>query len=212
MKNFLLVDDHEIVRNGLRLVLKEFYPTCRVDEAGDERSAMSYLADLQYDLVILDIHLPASDSIRITEFIRRTAKDTRILVYSMGQESIYARRFLKAGAAGFVSKNSNLNELRKAIETVLGGRSYLSAEVLEQLADDLGQSRRENPFESLSSREFEVATLLMNDHSITQTAEIMGIGVSTAATHKARLFEKLHVRTIAELVKLADLYGARKKE
>ena len=210
MKNFLLVDDHEIVRNGLRLVLKEFYPTCNVDEAGNEQAAMQLLSGGNYDLVILDIHLPASDSIRLTEFIRRTAKTSRILIYSMGQESIYARRFLKSGAAGFVSKNSSLTDLRKAIETVLNGRTYLSSEVLEQLADDLGHSRKENPFESLSSREFEVATLLMNDRSITQAAEIMGIGVSTAATHKARLFEKLHVKTIGELIKLAELYGARK--
>ena len=211
MKYFLLVDDHEIVRNGLRLVLREFYPSAQVDEAGDELSAMQHLGTQQYDLVILDIHLPASDSIRLTEFIRRTARQTKILIYSMGQESIYARRFLKAGAAGFVSKNSGLTDLRKAIEMVLAGRTYLSAEVLEQLAQDLGQSRMENPFESLSAREFEVATLLMNDHSITEAAEIMGIGVSTAATHKARLFEKLRVRSTGDLLKLAELYGARKK-
>lgn len=210
MKRFLLVDDHEIVRNGLKLVLKEFYPSCTVDEAGREADAMQLLKNQAYDLAILDIHLPESDSLRLTEFIRKTASNSRVLVYSMGQESIYARRFIKAGASGFVSKNSGLSDLRQAIETVLRGRTYLSQEIIEQLAEDLGQKKSENPFETLSSREFEVATLLLTEHSITTIAEILGIGVSTAATHKARLFEKLHVKSIAELMKLAELYGGKK--
>lgn len=210
MKRFLLVDDHEIVRNGLKLVLKEFYPSCQVDEAGKEEEAMNLLKEQAYDLTILDIHLPESDSIRLTEFIRKTAANSRVLVYSMGQESIYARRFIKAGASGFVSKSTGLSDLRQAIETVLKGRTYLSQEVIEQLAGDLGQKKSENPFETLSSREFEVATLLMAEHSITTIAEILGIGVSTAATHKARLFEKLHVKSVAELMKLAELYGRKK--
>ena len=84
MKRFLLVDDHEIVRNGLKLVLKEFYPSCQVDEAGKEEEAMNLLKEQAYDLTILDIHLPESDSIRLTEFIRKTAANSRVLVYSMG--------------------------------------------------------------------------------------------------------------------------------
>lgn len=209
MKKFLLVDDHEIVRNGLKMVLKEFYPSGITDEASDEAQAMSLLHKNDYDLAILDIHLPASDSIRLTEFISRNTKSTRVLVYSMGQESIYARRLIKAGASGYVSKNSKLGDLRNAIETVLKGRIYLSQEVIEQLANDLGQPQKENPFETLSAREFEVATLLMAERSITTISEILGIGISTTATHKARLFEKLRVKSVAELIKLAELYGKK---
>jgi len=209
MKKFLLVDDHEIVRNGLKMVLKEFYPSCITDEANDEAQAMNFLKQQDYDLAILDIHLPGSDSIRLTEFIGRRNNRTRVLIYSMGQESIYARRLIKAGASGYVSKNSKLGDLRQAIETVLNGRTYLSQEVIEQLANDLGQPQKENPFESLSSREFEVATLLMAERSITTISEILGIGVSTTATHKARLFEKLRIKSVAELIKLAELYGKK---
>ncbi|MCR6720130.1 MAG: response regulator transcription factor [Chitinophagaceae bacterium] len=206
MKKFLIVDDHEIVRNGLKMVLKEFYPSCQVDEASDESQAMALLHKSEYDLAILDIHLPESDSIRLTEYISRNTKNTRVLIYSMGQESIYARRLIKAGASGYVSKNSKLTDLRNALETVLKGRIYLSQEVIEQLANDLGQPQNENPFETLSPREFEVATLLMTDRSITTISEILGIGISTAATHKARLFEKLRVKSVSELIKLAELY------
>src|SRR5690606_30402093 len=117
------------------------------------------------DLAILDIHLPESDSIRLTEYISRNTKNTRVLIYSMGQESIYARRLIKAGASGYVSKNSKLTDLRNALETVLKGRIYLSQEVIEQLANALGQPQNDNPFETLSPREFEVATLFMTDRS-----------------------------------------------
>lgn len=90
---------------------------------------------------------------------------------------------------------------------MLNGRTYLSQQVLEQLANDLGQVQNENPFELLSAREFEVASLLMAEKSITTISEILGIGVSTAATHKARLFEKLRIKSVAELIKLAEVYG-----
>lgn len=207
MKRFLLVDDHEIVRKGLKMVLKEFYPSCEADEANDESEAMSLLLRNKYDLAVLDINLPDSDSIRLTEYISRGSKHSKVLIYSMGQESIYARRLIKAGASGYVSKNSKLAELRHAIQTVLNGRTYLSQQVLEQLANDLGQVQNENPFELLSAREFEVASLLMAEKSITTISEILGIGVSTAATHKARLFEKLRIKSVAELIKLAEVYG-----
>ncbi len=207
MNRFLMVDDHEIVRNGLKVVIKELYPSSYIAEAGNEATAMSILKHESFDIVILDIQLPDSDSFRLTEYIRKHLKPTRILIYSMAQESLYARRMVRSGASGYIFKGSSLLDLKTAIETVLNGRVYLSREIIEQLASDAGQSVNKNPFETLSAREFEVANLLMREKSLTNIAGVLGIGISTAATHKSRLFEKLQIKSTSELIKLAQLYG-----
>ncbi|MCW3093049.1 MAG: hypothetical protein JWP81_4118 [Ferruginibacter sp.] len=206
MKNFLLIDDHEIVRSGVKNVLQELFKPCEIYEANDEKSALSQLKAHAYDLVIMDVQMPGTDTAGLMEYIKTRYADTRVLMFSMSSENVYAKRFLKAGAMGFVSKNSGLLELKKAVELVLNNRKYISENLAEQLATEIGSEQPNNPFDKLSAREFEIANLLMTGKSGSQISELLSINSSTVGTHKARLFEKLGVTNLPELIEVARIY------
>ena len=206
MKNFLLIDDHEIVRSGVKNVLMELFKPCDIFEAKDEKSALTQLKTRKYDLVIMDVQMPDTDTAGLMEYIKTRYADTRVLMFSMSSENVYAKRFLKAGAMGFVSKNAGLTELRKAVELVLNDRKYISETLAEQLAAEIGSAQPNNPFDKLSAREFEIANLLMAGKSGSEISELLSINSSTVGTHKARLFEKLGVNNLPELIEVARIY------
>lgn len=206
MKNFLLIDDHEIVRSGVKNVLQELFKPCEIYEATDEKSALSQLKAHKYDLVIMDVQMPDTDTAGLMEYIKTRYPDIRVLMFSMSSENVYAKRFLKAGAMGFVSKNSGLTELKKAVELVLNDRKYISENLAEQLAAEIGSQQPNNPFDKLSAREFEIANLLMSGKSGSEISELLSINSSTVGTHKARLFEKLGVTNLPELIEVARIY------
>lgn len=206
MKKFLLIDDHEIVRSGVKNVLQELFKPCEIYEANDEKSALSQLKIHQYDLVVMDVQMPGTDTAGLMEYIKTRYPSTRVLMFSMSPENVYAKRFLKAGAMGFVSKNAGLTELKKAVELVLNDRKYISEGLAEQLAAEIGSQQPNNPFDKLSSREFEIANLLMSGKSSSDISELLSINSSTVGTHKARLFEKLGVNNLPELIEVARIY------
>src|SRR5580765_3277061 len=206
MKNFLLIDDHEIVRSGVKNVLLELFKPCDIFEARDEKTALGELKARDYDLVIMDVQMPDTDTAGLMEYIKTRYADTRVLMFSMSSENVYAKRFLKAGAMGFVSKNSGLTELKKAVELVLNDRKYISENLAEQLAAEIGSQQPNNPFDKLSAREFEIANLLMTGKSGSEISELLSINSSTVGTHKARLFEKLGVNNLPELIEVARIY------
>ncbi len=206
MKNFLLIDDHEIVRSGVKNVLQELFKPCEIFEANDEKSALSQLKARKYDLVIMDVQMPDTDTAGLMEYIKTRYADIRVLMFSMSSENVYAKRFLKAGAMGFVSKNSGLTELKKAVELVLNDRKYISENLAEQLATEIGTQQPNNPFDKLSAREFEIANLLMSGKSGSEISDLLSINSSTVGTHKARLFEKLGVNNLPELIEVARIY------
>jgi DNA-binding NarL/FixJ family response regulator len=140
------------------------------------------------------------------EYIKTVYPRARVLIFSMTAESIYAKRFLKAGAMGFVTKNAGLTELQKAIDMVMNNRIYMSNHLLEQLVVDLGGNKVTDPFEKLSSREIEIVSLLTSGKSLTEIAEILSLAISTVGTYKARLFEKLKVSNLVELIEMWRLY------
>ena len=127
-------------------------------------------------------------------------------MFSMSPENVYAKRFLKAGAMGFISKNAGLTELKKAVELVLNDRKYISESLAEQLAGEIGSQQPSNPFDKLSAREFEIANLLMTGKSGSEISDILSINSSTVGTHKARMFEKLGVNNLPELIEVARIY------
>ncbi|MBC7687775.1 MAG: response regulator transcription factor [Aquabacterium sp.] len=206
MKNFLLIDDHEIVRSGVKNVLQALFKPCEIYEAKDEKSVLSELKARSYDLVIMDVQMPDTDTAGLMDYIKTRYPDLKVLMFSMSAENVYAKRFLKAGAMGFVSKNSGLTELKKAIELVLNDRKYISEDLAEQLAGEIGSKQPNNPFDKLSAREFEIANLLILGKSGSDISELLSINSSTVGTHKARLFEKLHVSNLAELIEVARIY------
>lgn len=206
MKNFLLIDDHEIVRAGVNNVLQQIFKPCEIYEASDEKSALLELKSRKYDLIIMDVQIPDTDTAGLMEYIKTRYPDARVLIFSMSAENVYAKRFLKAGAMGFVSKNAGLTELKKAMELVLSDRKYISETLAQHLASEIGSVQPSNPFDKLSAREFEVASLLMTGKSGSDISELLAINSSTVGTHKARLYEKLGVHNLPELIEVGRIY------
>lgn len=207
MKKFLLVDDHVVVRSGISGLLSEIFKPCEVSEAGDTDSATEKLKEKHYDLIMMDIQMPNSDTLGLMEYINVKYPDTRVLIFSMSSENIYAKRFLKAGAKGFLSKDSSLDEIKKAINLILNGRKYISDALAELLTDSSYNDGPNNPFEKLSHREFEIASLLLTGQTVSEISKSLNLQVSTVGTHKGRIFEKLGVSNLIELKEMATSYN-----
>ena len=206
MKFFLLIDDHVVVRSGIKTLLLEIFHPCEIFEASDGTGAVEQLKQRSYDLVMMDIQMPSTDAFGLMEYIRISHADAKVLIFSMSAENIYAKRFLKAGAKGFVSKESPLDEIKKAITLVLNNKRYVSDAMIDILAEGSGPDNAKNPFQSLSARELEITSLLLSGHTLTEIARSLNIQVSTAGTHKSRLFDKLGVTNVLEMKEMADFY------
>jgi two-component system, NarL family, invasion response regulator UvrY len=207
MKNFLLIDDHEVVRAGVKNVLLDLYNPCTVYETDDEQTVIQQLNAQVFDLVIMDVQMPDIDTIALMEYIKNHFPLVKVLIFSMSAENIYAKRFLKAGAMGFVTKNAGLTELKKAIDLVLNSRRYISENLAEMLVDQIGEKETGNPFQILSARELDIASILIKGTSVSEIAESLHISISTVGTYKARLFKKLEVNNIAELIEKGRVYN-----
>ena len=206
MLNILIADDHSIVRSGLKILIGKDY-TANVEEASNGREITDHLKEKRFDLAILDINMPDTNSPHLVEYIRINYPQTKILIFSMHPEQMYAKRYLKLGVNGYLSKEATDAEARKAIQSVLSGRRYISTKVSELLMDDALQRSKENPFDNLSSREFEVASLLIKGKALNEITSLLHLHSSTIGTHKAHIFEKLNVSNVIELNELAKLYG-----
>ncbi|MBK8610497.1 MAG: response regulator transcription factor [Chitinophagaceae bacterium] len=207
MKKFLVVDDHVVVRSGLKILLLDIYTGAEIHEAMDGVSAIEKLKVNEFDLIILDIQMPNTDTLGVMEYIRITHPQAKVLMFSMSAESIYAKRFMKAGAYGFISKEAPLEEITRAIGIILKGKKYISESLAEKLAEDSFSGKSGNPFNELSPREFEIVTLLLDGKTVTDISHALNIQTSTVGTHKARLFEKLGVDNILQLKELATTYN-----
>jgi two-component system, NarL family, invasion response regulator UvrY len=207
LKKFLLVDDHVIVRSGIKLLLSEVYNQSEIHEASDGDTAIEKLKTDSYDLIMLDIQMPKTDTFGLMEYIHIKYPSAKVLMFSVSAENTYARRFMKAGAYGFVSKESPLEEIIKAINLVLNDRKYISESLAFKIAEDSFAGRSDNPFNKLSPREFEIVSLLLSGQTVSDISQSLNIQTSTVGTHKARLFEKLKVSNILELKELATAYN-----
>ena len=207
MKKFLLVDDHMVVRSGIKILLSEIYGPAEIHEAINGETALAKLKAKKFDLTILDIQMPNTDTLGLMDFIHNTYPDAKVLMFSMSAENIYAKRFMKAGAFGFISKDAPLEEITKAINLILSGKKYISETLAERLAEDSYSGKSGNPFNVLSPREFEIVTLLLDGKTVTDISHTLNIQTSTVGTHKARLFDKLGVTNILGLKELATMYN-----
>jgi two-component system, NarL family, invasion response regulator UvrY len=203
--DLLIVDDHEVVRTGVRSVLQDIFSQATIYEAYDEKSALVLVKERNYHLIIMDVQMPNTDSFGFLEYIKLKDAQARVLVFSMSNETIYAKRFLKSGAMGFVSKSTGLAELTKAVELVMNGRKYISENLSELLAQEFDADAKPNQFDLLSKREFEVAALLMKNKTINEIASILSINSSTVASHKARVLEKMNAKNITELIEIDNI-------
>jgi DNA-binding NarL/FixJ family response regulator len=203
MIRVLIADDHAIVRRGLiEILLRELKdPVC-----GEAENAQQVLAQVQsqpWDMVILDVSMPGRSGIDVLTDLKVAKPKLPVLVLSMHPEDQYGKRVLKAGAAGYMNKNSAPEELIKAIRKVLAGGRYVSQALAEKLALDLSEKHVQLPHESLSAREFEVLRMIASGKTVSQIADGLHLSVATISTYRARILEKMNMTTNAELMQYA---------
>ncbi|HEY4155394.1 MAG TPA: response regulator transcription factor [Puia sp.] len=206
MKNFLLIDDHEVVRSGIKQVLLESFRPCHVYEAWDQSSAIHQLKERQHQLVVMDVHMPGSNAIELMRHIRAGGPAVPVLIFSIGAEKVYARKFIKAGASGYLTKSSSLTEFKKAVDMILLGRKYMGPFLGFQFFAAPGNDEFSNPFEKLSKREFEIALLLISGQTVTYISKLLRINTSTVGTHKAHILAKLEISNLTELQEIAKMH------
>jgi DNA-binding NarL/FixJ family response regulator len=181
------------------------YNEVEIFEAEDGVSAVALLQENTYDLITMDVQMPNTDSFALMQYVKKEYPTARVLMFSMSPESIYAIRFIKAGAKGFISKSAPLEEMKMAIDKVLNDKKYFSEEILMELTEgDAGANK--NVFDLLSPREFEIVQLLLKGKTISHIAAELTLSLSTVGTHKARIFQKLKVINLLELKALANSY------
>jgi len=206
----LLGDDHALLRSGLRKILQERGDWEVVGEASDGREAVRLALELQPDMAILDIGMPLLNGIEATRQIVRRLPDSRILILSMHADEAYIVRALKAGASGYLLKDSADTELIGGVEAVASGKSYFSPAVSKVMLDDYVRHMAEkgiaDRYDSLSEREREIFQLVAEAHSNKEIATLLSVSPSTIETHRAHILQKLDVHNTAELV----LYAVRR--
>lgn len=204
---FLIAEDHSIVRMGVRLLIKECYPRAVIIECATFTSALQYLSDHPYDLLLLDINIPGGGSTTMIDAIRLRQPGQAILIFSSYEEQVHALRYLKAGANGYLHKESSPDTIQLAIQKVLKNEFYASDTVKEMLLEKIIEpSKTAKLLSDLSNRELEVMQLLIKGYSSSQIKQALHLQLSTISTYKARIFEKLNVSNVIELAeKIKDL-------
>jgi DNA-binding NarL/FixJ family response regulator len=199
MRKILLIDDHEVVRAGVRRILERPPGETQFGEAGTPSEAMDCVRQHAWDVVVLDLSLGGRDGLEVLREIKKLRPRQPVLVLSMHAEELFARRAFKAGASGYITKNTPRAELAAAVEKVSGGGTYVSPALAENLATDLRGSSDGPSHESLSNREFEVLRLIASGKTVGEVAELLNLGVGTISTYRARILEKMGLKTNAEL-------------
>jgi len=206
----LLADDHTLMRQGLRKIIEERRDWEVVGEAGDGRVAVQLAVDLKPDIVILDIGMPLLNGIETTRQIVRKVPSARILILSMHADEPYVTQAIRAGAAGYLLKDSAGSDLINAVIAVSVGKSFFSPPVAKVMLDDyvrqLADKGIEDRYESLSEREREIFQLIAEGHTNKGIADLLSISPATVETHRAHILQKLDVHNTAELV----LYAVRR--
>ncbi|MEA2144359.1 MAG: hypothetical protein QOI64_2789 [Solirubrobacteraceae bacterium] len=203
MKKILIVDDHEVVREGVKKVLGELPDTITFGEAGTAPDALRLAREQDWDVVMLDLSLGDRGGLEVLKELKQTRPRLPVLILSMHSEEQYARRAFKAGAAGYVTKDSPRAELVKAVNKVISGGRYVSAALAERLIIDLGSDTDRAPHEALSDREFEVMRLLASGKTVGEIAGMLNLSDSTISTYRARILEKMGMKNNAELTHYA---------
>jgi DNA-binding NarL/FixJ family response regulator len=200
MRRVLLVEDHQIVRDGLKTLLREQAITV-FGEASTAADALSLAREEEWDLAVVDISLGGRSGLDVVREIKEIRPKVPVLVLSMHSEEQYARRAYKAGAAGYITKDSPRAELASAIAKVIGGGRYVSTTFADRLVVDLERDTDRPPHQALSDREFEVMRLMASGKTIGEIAELLALSDKTVSTYRARILEKMHLDTNAELIR-----------
>ncbi len=207
MLRILLCDDHPILREGLKRILLQQSDIKNVEEAGSGAELLEKASQSRFDVIILDITLPDMNGLDILKALQASGSKAAVLVLSMHPEEQYATRALKAGAAGYLQKESAPGELMGAVRKIARGGKYVSASLAERLALQLDDRSEKAPHELLSDREYQVLCLLASGKGIKEIAQELSLGAPTVATYRSRVLAKLELSTTVDLVRYALAHG-----
>ncbi|RED22631.1 LuxR family two component transcriptional regulator [Flavobacterium cutihirudinis] len=201
-KKILIVDDHLVVRNGVAMVLEKQIEDVQISNAENFFEAIDLLKDTLFDLVILDINIPGGKYTEMIGELRAIQPLVRILVFSAHEEEQHALKFISAGANGYLNKLCSEEKMIFAIKSIFESSTYISQELVSKLLDIKGTQKVINPKEVLSKRELQIAELLIEGNGNLEISNKLNIHMSTVSTYKARVFEKLKIHNLVELIKL----------
>ena len=203
MIRILIADDHPMFREGLRGILAGCPDINVADEASNGQEVFEKVWNNEYDMVLLDIAMPGTPGLEVLKRLKNEKPKLPVLVLSMYPEEQYAVRVIKAGASGYLTKESASEELITAIRRISGGRKYITSSIAERLADDVEPTAEKPLHDTLSDREFEVYRMITAGKTTTQIAEELFLSVKTISTYRSRILEKMKMKTNAELIHYA---------
>jgi len=203
MIRILIADDHTIVREGLKQILADTPDVEVKAEAGSAQEVIKWIKGKSFDLVLLDISFPGRSGIDVLRQLKDIRPDLPVLVLSMHPEEQYAIRSLRAGACGYLTKESAPDELLQAIRKVAGGGKYITSSLAEKIAGELDGRRKGLPHETLSDREYQVLCMIASGKTVKEIAEALSLSVKTISTHRARILDKMKMKNNAQLTHYA---------
>jgi len=200
MKKILLIDDHAVMREGLKQILEDEFHEAVFGEAGNAGEALDLLQQKDWDLVILDIVLPGRSGLDVLKEIRQHKPKVPILVYSMHTEEEFAIRALRSGASGYLSKTDVPELLLKAIGQLSHGRKYISESLAERLASELETPDDKPPHSRLSDREYQIMVMLASGKAVGAIADELSLSIKTISTYRTRILDKMNMKSTAEII------------
>ena len=199
----LIADDHLIVREGLKQIISDFSNVSEIDEVENGFEALEKVVEKDYDVVVMDITMPGKNGLDTLKEIKKIKPNLPVLILSVHDEEQYGFRVLKAGASGFIPKNSEPEEFKKAILKAVEGKKYLSDNLTEKLASNLYEGRNVPIHEILSDREFQVFKSLVDGKSLKDISVELYLSVKTISTYRSRILEKINLKNNSELIRYA---------
>jgi two-component system invasion response regulator UvrY len=207
MIKVLIADDHAVVRRGLRQILSETSDILIDGEASTVEGVRRLVHDQRWDVIVLDINMPGGSGLDLLSELRRLSPSPRVLVLTVYSEEQYAVRAIRAGAAGFLTKESAPDELIAAVRKIASGGRYVSGELAEALASLVAGEGKGAPHERVTDREFEIFKMLAAGRTVSQVAQELALSVKTVSTHRTRILKKMEMKTNAELTQYAVRNG-----
>lgn len=201
-KEILIVDDHLVVRTGVSIILEEKFKNFSITTAENYNETLTVLKDKNFDLIILDINIPGGRNTAMIEQIRDIQDDVKILIFSVYEEETHACPYIIAGANGYLNKLSDKKKLINAVDSILKTGNYLTPDIIKNLVKASTNKESINPLDRLSKREREISELLVQGDGNIEIANKLSIQLTTVSTHKNKIFNKLNIKNIVELITL----------
>jgi DNA-binding NarL/FixJ family response regulator len=202
LKNILIVDDHLVVRTGVSIILEEKIKHISISTTENYCETLTLLKEKNFDLIILDINIPGGRNTSMIEEIRNIQEEVKILIFSVYEEDTHACPYIIAGANGYLNKLSDKKKIINAVDTILKSGNYLTPKIINTLINASTNKETINPLDKLSNRELEISELLVKGDGNIEIANKLNIQLSTVSTHKNKIFQKLQIKNIIELMSI----------